>query len=68
MEGVIKRLKADVGYGFLKCDATGTEYFFHRSGLAPGTRFEHLTEAMRVAFEEDAPGEKGPRARDVRAA
>lgn len=69
MYGTIKRLKVDLGFGFVKSESSdGTEYFFHRSGLRAGTRFEHLTEGMRVEFQEDSPGDKGPRARDLAAA
>ena len=61
MEGVIKALKADKGFGFIKA-AGGTEYFFHFS-CAP--EWDQLREGQRVTFaEEHSP--KGPRATDVR--
>ena len=60
--GTIKRIARDKGFGFIR-DASGQEYFFHRSAVQ-GT-FDALTEGQRVNFdEEDSP--KGPRATNVR--
>lgn len=63
MNGVIKRLVSDKGFGFIAEDSTKVEHFFHRSGVI-GTRFEHLKEGDTVTFES-AEGEKGPRAESV---
>ena len=61
MEGVIKSLKTDKGFGFIR-DGRGTEYFFHFSA-AP--EWSGLREGQRVTFEqEESP--KGPRAGNVR--
>lgn len=66
MYGTVKRIKSELGFGFVKDEASGIEYFFHRSGLrSGGARFEQLSEGMRVEFDEDAPGDKGPRAKNV---
>lgn len=63
--GTIKKLVSDKGFGFIKDDKSGTEFFFHRSGVAKGKTFEALREGQAVAFEtEDSP--KGPRATAVR--
>ena len=60
--GTIKRIARDKGFGFIR-DASGQEYFFHRSAVQGS--FDSLTEGQRVNFdEEDSP--KGPRASNVR--
>ena len=59
-EGTVKRVVADRGFGFI-VDASGTEYFFHRSSIA---NFDALRGDEAVTFEiEDGP--KGPRANPV---
>jgi cold shock CspA family protein len=70
MTGTIKRLMVDPetgrsrGYGFIK--AQGIEYFFHHTGLQQTTKAWHeLREGDRVEFTV-IPGEKGPRAIEVR--
>ena len=62
--GKIQRLIGDKGFGFIK-DEGGQEYFFHRSELRDGTRFESLQEGQRVEFTP-GQGPKGPRAEAVR--
>jgi CspA family cold shock protein len=60
--GTIKRIARDKGFGFIR-DASGQEYFFHRSAVQGS--FDSLTEGQRVNFdEEESP--KGPRANNVR--
>lgn len=63
MNGVIKRLVSDKGFGFIAEDTTKVEHFFHRTGVQ-NMRFEHLKEGDRVSFES-TDGEKGPRAEKV---
>ena len=60
--GKIKTLRADKGFGFIAADS-GTEYFFHKSGVAGS--MEELSEGESVEFEE-GQGPKGPRAENVR--
>jgi cold shock protein len=64
MQGTIKRLVRDKGFGFI---ATGgdQEFFFHSSACS-GARFDDLREGQAVSFEEGR-GPKGPRAENVRA-
>lgn len=64
--GTIKKLVKDKGFGFIKDDASGTEYFFHRTGVVKNaTPFDNLREGQAVVFEtEESP--KGPRATRVR--
>jgi CspA family cold shock protein len=62
MQGKIKKLVRDRGFGFIS-DTDGKEVFFHQSGLT-GTTFDALKEEDEVEFEvEDSP--KGPRAVNV---
>lgn len=63
MNGVIKRMVADKGFGFIAEDGTAVEHFFHRSACE-NTRFEHLREGDAVTFES-ADAAKGPRAENV---
>lgn len=63
MNGTIKRLVRDKGFGFVS-DGSGTEYFFHRSACE-GVSFDQLDEGQAVSFEIGR-GEKGPRAENVR--
>ena len=62
MQGTIKRIIRDRGFGFLR-SADGQEIFFHRSTLQQMT-FESLKEGQAVEFEMES-GEKGPRATKV---
>jgi cold shock protein len=59
MQGTVKRVIRDRGFGFIR-SAEGREIFFHRSSLQ-GLNFDTLKEGDPVEFEvEDGP--KGPRA------
>jgi CspA family cold shock protein len=60
MNGVVKRLVRDKGFGFIVGEG-GMEYFFHRSAVED---FEDLEEKDRVTFKA-GNGPKGPRAEDV---
>ena len=70
-QGVIKKIVADRGFGFISGSETG-DVFFHLSSVAEGSRFEELHEGQSVEYEieEDAGGgrSKGPRASSVRPA
>src|SRR5262245_38156079 len=52
MRGVIKSVKAEMGYGFLRSLDTdeGTEFFFHRTALR-NVRLEELRVGVHVTFE-----------------
>jgi len=64
VQGVIKRLVRDRGFGFVR-DANGkNEYFFHRSSVRPS--FDHLNEGDAVTFDV-GKSDKGPRAENVTA-
>ena len=61
LNGTVKRLVSDKGFGFVAA-ADGLEYFFHQSACA---QFDSMYEGQSVTFE---PGQspKGPRAENVR--
>ena len=63
MQGTIKRVIRDRGFGFIR-SADGQEIFFHRSSLQE-LNFDSLKEGEGVEFEMER-GEKGPRATAVR--
>jgi CspA family cold shock protein len=64
MQGTIKRVIRDRGFGFIR-STDGQEVFFHRSALQQ-LNFDSLKEGDPVEFEIER-GEKGPRAANVRA-
>ena len=63
MNGTIKRLVSDKGFGFVVA-GDGNEYFFHQSACADG-QFDQLREGQAVTFNT-GQGPKGPRAENVR--
>jgi len=63
MNGTIKRLVSDKGFGFVAAD-DGNEYFFHQSACTAG-QFDQLREGQSVSFNT-GQGPKGPRAENVR--
>lgn len=63
MQGTIKRVIRDRGFGFIRAD-DGQEVFFHRSSLQQ-LNFDALKEGQNVEFDMER-GEKGPRAVAVR--
>lgn len=65
MNGSIKRLVAEKGFGFILAD-DGAEYFFHNSACND-TPFDEMREGQAVTFER-GQGPKGPRGENVRIA
>ena len=65
MTGTIKKLVRDKGFGFIVPDDGSDDVFFHRSRLGPKMQFDDLREGDQVQFQV-RPGEKGPRAFDVK--
>ncbi|MCX6544670.1 MAG: cold shock domain-containing protein [Acidobacteria bacterium] len=65
INGTIKRLVSDKGFGFVAAE-DGSEYFFHQSACT-NTRFDDLREGQAVTFER-GQGPKGPRAENVNVA
>jgi CspA family cold shock protein len=64
--GSVKKVVFERGFGFIAAD-DGQEYFFHRSGLDNSLEFDRLGAGDRVSFDVER-SDKGPRARQVRAA
>jgi len=65
LNGTIKRLVADKGFGFILAD-DGNEYFFHNSACTQ-TRFDEMREGQAVTFDR-GQGPKGPRGENIRLA
>lgn len=65
INGKIKRLVTDKGFGFVAADDE-TEYFFHHSACSDA-RFEDLRVGQAVTFQR-GQGPKGPRAENIRLA
>jgi CspA family cold shock protein len=65
MNGTIKRLLTDKGFGFILA-SDGNEYFFHNSACGE-TRFDDLREGQAVTFDR-GQGPKGPRGENVKVA
>lgn len=63
MNGTVKRLVRDRGFGFL-LSTEGQEYFFHSTSLQ-NANFDTLREGDKVTFEPQANPQKGPRAESV---
>jgi CspA family cold shock protein len=64
MEGTVKTLVSEKGFGFIRSQ-DGSDWFFHRSGMLEDRRdFDELRLGDRVEFQtEQSP--KGPRAVSV---
>jgi CspA family cold shock protein len=63
MEGAIKKVVIEKGFGFITVDGEEKDLFFHKNELK-GVNFEELKEGDRVSFEKtDSP--KGPNATNV---
>lgn len=61
-QGMVVRIQAERGFGFLRDDLTGKEYFFHKTVLLPSRHeFDRLRHGVCVEFEIDDDSEK-PRA------
>jgi CspA family cold shock protein len=63
MDGVIKRIVNEKGFGFIR-SSDGREWFFHHSALPRDVRIDSLSEGQLVSFDE-GHGPKGPRAENV---
>jgi CspA family cold shock protein len=66
MDGTIKKVMAEKGFGFIR-GKDGVERFFHHSAVKSAGGIDALREGQAVTFEH-ADGNKGPRAADVRQA
>ncbi len=64
MEGTIKKLVSDKGFGFISVKGQQKDTFFHASALV-NSEFDTLQEGERVSFEIEQ-GAKGPKAANIR--
>ncbi|HYP47509.1 MAG TPA: cold-shock protein [Thermoleophilaceae bacterium] len=62
--GTVKWFNDDKGFGFVTPDEAGKDLFVHHTDIAGGG-FRSLTEGARVEYEAQ-PGDKGPKAVNVR--
>ena len=63
MEGIIKTIVSDKGFGFITVDGEEKDLFFHKNEVKEPT-YEELKVGDKVSFEKaDSP--KGPNATDV---
>lgn len=65
MFGTIKKILRDKGFGFITPDDGSDDIFFHRGSCGPKVYFEDLREGTDVEFQI-RPGEKGPRATNLK--
>ena len=63
MEGTIKKIVTEKGFGFITVDGEEKDLFFHKNELK-GVNYEELKEGDRVSFEK-ADSQKGPNATNV---
>jgi ribosomal subunit interface protein len=61
--GIVDRIFAAEGYGFILTDA-GDQVYFHRNAVSGGLSFESLGEGERVGLNIEG-GERGPQATSV---
>lgn len=65
MNGVIRKINSEKGFGFVKDNVTQVDHFFYRSSVKTAGGFENLREGQAVSFDDvDSP--KGPRAENLR--
>ncbi len=68
MQGSIKKIKRESGFGFVRPEDGSSDVFFHFSGAVGGApSFETLEEGQAVTFDIEQ-GKKGPQAINVQAA
>lgn len=66
MRGVVKKLVAEKGFGFLTVEGRSEDLFFHASAVKGGrSEFESLREGDSVLFSGIADSGKGDAAVDV---
>ena len=67
MNGKVKKVFKDRGFGFIKPDGDGADIFFHVRGCGAGV-FDALNEGSSVEYDVDSVDNrgKGPRATNVK--
>ena len=67
MQGTIKKVISNKGYGFIDTDNQEGDLFFHKSNLGDNLDFSNLQEGTSVEFEI-SEGRRGPEATDIKIA
>ena len=62
--GTVKWFNSEKGFGFIEQDGGGADVFVHYSAIESGG-YRELQEGQKVEFEVQ-PGQKGPKAANVR--
>ncbi len=62
--GIIKKIVAEKGFGFISPDDGSADVFFHMSAVAKPMSFDDLREQDKVSYE-NGMGPKGPNATNV---
>lgn len=65
MDGTIKKIFLDDGYGFISTPTEKRDIFFHITDLADRAKFPELQTGQAVTYDA-ADNAKGPRALNVR--
>ncbi len=63
MEGIIKTIVSEKGFGFITVEGEAKDLFFHKNEVK-GVTFDELKVGDKVSFEK-AESEKGPNATNV---
>ena len=63
MEGIIKTIVSEKGFGFITVEGEDKDLFFHRNEVK-GITYEELKVGDKVSFEK-SDSEKGPNATNV---
>lgn len=64
MDGHIKRMRNEQGFGFIRSSESATEYFFHADDCI-NKDFQEMEEGDKVSFIANDNSPRGPRAKNV---
>lgn len=67
MQGTIKKVISNKGYGFIDSESQDGDLFFHKSNLDSSMDFSNLQEGTAVEFEV-SEGRRGPEATVIKLA
>ena len=67
MQGTIKKVISNKGYGFIDADSQDGDLFFHKSNLGSNLDFSNLQEGTAVEFDV-SEGRRGPEATNIQLA
>ena len=67
MQGTIKKVISNKGYGFIDSESQEGDLFFHKSNLGSNLDFSNLQEGTSVEFDV-SEGRRGPEATNIKLA